>query len=453
MVPIASLRLRAESWDWFDGGPAGRYGFGAAHLRLGAARDASRYGWRVEFASPALFGLPTDAVLPAPGGQLGLGAAYHVANNNRRTAVGGFAKQLFLRLGAAPAASGHAVRAGRFEFSDAMEWVPRDPTLAEVRRTRLSQRLIGPFGFTHGQRSFDGAQYTHRTSTQGITAVAFRPTSGVFDVDGARSLAVDVVYAAVNRSVGPANAPADLRVFVLRYDDRRGTVPVDSRPLAARESGPRGIGVTSIGGHWTQRLGSADRPWDVMVWGVRQFGEWGGLTHAAGVLAVEAGWRDLRSARRPALRVGAVRSSGDADPTDDRHTTFFQMLPTPRAYALFPFHNLQNIEEVFVAAESRVVPQVTLRARAHALRLREGADLWTLGGGAFDTRTFGFAGRPANGATGLGQAVTVSAAWQPSPRWQIELFAARATGGDVTAASYGAEHPARLVFLETTVRR
>lgn len=453
IVPIASLRLRVEGWDWFDGGFEGRYGFGAAHLRVGAARDATRFGWRVEFASPALLGLPTDAILPAPAGQLGLGAAYHAANNNARSAVGLFAKQLFLRVGAAPSTSGHALRAGRFEFSDAMEWVPRDPTLAQVRQARLSQRLIGPFGFTHGQRSFDGAQYTQYSQTRGITVAAFRPTAGVFDVDGARSLEVDVLYASLNRAVGSVSAPADVRAFVIVYEDRRGTVPTDSRPLAARQAAPRRVGVTSLGGHWTQRLGDADRPFDVMLWGVRQFGRWGGLTHAAGALAVEAGWRDLKHARRPALRVGAVRSSGDSDPTDSRHTTFFQMLPTPRAYALFPFHNLQNIEEEFISAEFRAVPRVTLRASAHRLRLRQGADLWTLGGGAFDRQNFGFAGRPTAGATDLGQAVTLSAAWQPSPRLHVELFAAHATGGEVMAASYGGVHSGRIVFLETTLRR
>lgn len=453
IVPIASLRVRAEAWDWFDGGEEGRYGFGAAHLRSGAARDAQRYGWRVEFASPMLFGLPSDAVRPAPAGQLGLGGAYQAANDNARNAIGFFAKQLFFRVGAAPSASGHALRVGRFEFNDATEWMPRDPTLARVRSTRLAQRIIGTFGFTHGQRSFDGAQYTHATATQGITVAAFRPTAGVFSVDGARTLDVDVVYGSVNRAVGSAKNPADVRVFILQYDDRRGTVPTDSRPLAARTSARRGVGITSVGGHWTQRLGHADRPFDLMIWGVRQFGQWGGLTHAAGVLAIESGGRDLTHARRPGVRVGMVRSSGDDDPTDGRHTTFFQVLPTPRAYALFPFHNLQNIEEEFVAGEFSPVPRVTVRASAHLLRLREGADLWTLGGGAFDQRSFGFAGRPANGETDLGQALTLSALWQRSPRLQVELFVAHATGGAVTAASYGGVHPGQLIFLETTLRR
>ena len=453
IVPIASLRVRAEAWDWFDGGDEGRYGFGAAHLRLGAARDVQRYGWRVEFASPVLFGLPTDAIRPAPAGQLGLGGAYHEANDNARNTVGLFAKQLFFRVGAAPSATGHTLRAGRFEFNDATEWMPRDPTLARVRSTRLSHRVIGTFGFTHGQRSFDGAQYTHTTVTQGITVAAFRPTVGVFSVDGARALDVDVVYASVNRTVGSAAAPADVRAFVLQYEDRRGTVPMDSRPLAARTNAPRGVGVTSVGGHWTQRLGDADRPFDLMVWGIRQFGHWGGLTHAAGALAVEAGWRDVTHARRPALRLGIVRSSGDDDPTDGRHTTFFQVLPTPRTYALFPFHNLQNIEEEFVSGEFSPIPRLTLRASAHLLRLREGADLWMLGGGAIDPRGFGYAGRPTGGETDLGQALNLSAAWQPSPRLQFELFVAHATGGAVTAASYGGVHSGRVLLLETTLRR
>jgi hypothetical protein len=453
IVPVASLRVRAEAWDWFDGGEEGRYAFGAAHLRIGAARDARRYGWRVEFASPVLFGLPADAVRPAPAGQLGLGGAYLAANGNARNAIGLFAKQLYFRAGAAPTDSGHALRVGRFEFNDATEWMPRDPTLARVRATRLAQRMIGTFSFTHGQRSFDGAQYTHVTATQGITVAAFRPTAGVFSVDGARTLDVDVVYGSVNRAVGSPKAPADVRVFVLLYEDRRGTVPTDSRPLAARTSAPRGVGVTSIGGHWTQRLGHADRPVDLMIWGVRQFGHWGGLAHAAGALAIESGWRDLTHARRPGVRFGLVRSSGDDDPTDGHHTTFFQVLPTPRPYALFPFHNLQNIEEEFVAGEFSPVPRVTVRGSAHRLRLREGADLWMVGGGAFDPRSFGYNGRPANGETDLGQALTVSAVWQHSPRVRFELFVAHATGGAVTAASYGGVHPGRLVFLETTLRR
>lgn len=129
------------------------------------------------------------------------------------------------------------------------------------------------------------------------------------------------------------------------------------------------------------------------------------------------------------------------------------MLPTPRAYAPFPFYNLENIEEEFVSGEFTPMPRVTLRASAHLLRLREGGDLWMLGGGAFDQQGFGYAGRLTTGETDIGEALSFSAAWQPSPRPQFELFVAHATGGAVTAASYGGVHSGRLLLLETTLRR
>ncbi|HEX4934344.1 MAG TPA: hypothetical protein VFV33_14235, partial [Gemmatimonadaceae bacterium] len=86
----ASLRVRGESWDWFDTTDAGRYEFLGVQARLGAAQQRPRLGWRVELEAPLLAGLPDDAVLPAPRGQLGLGASYYAANDNRRSVASVF---------------------------------------------------------------------------------------------------------------------------------------------------------------------------------------------------------------------------------------------------------------------------------------------------------------------------------------------------------------------------
>lgn len=448
VTPIASLRVRAEGWDWFDAGPEGRYGFAAVHLRLGAAGEAPGFGWHAELASPMLLGLPDDAVLPGAASQAGLGATYFIANSGRRNVAGLFAKQAFVRVGAR-SGPGRTAILGRFEFADASEHSPGDPTLAAVRRSRVSQRLIGSFGFTHGQRSFDGLQLHLRGADRGATLAAFRPTAGVFDVDGARQLDVNVLYAALNRSRQRATTATDARLFALHYDDRRGTVPTDSRDASVRSAAPRTITVTTLGGHWSARRGRGD----LLVWGVRQFGSWSDLRHAAGALALEFGWRDESRRGQPAIRLGAHRSSGDADPTDRRHETFFQVLPTPRAYALFPFLNLQNTEELFALGTFQPRRSVTVSGSIHGYRLRQGADLWTLGGGAFDTRGFGYPGRAAIGRRDLGTAVTASVAWRRSPRLQFELFGARASGGAVQAQTYGAVRPATFVYLETTIRR
>ncbi|MBK7600020.1 MAG: alginate export family protein [Acidobacteria bacterium] len=131
--------------------------------------------------------------------------------------------------------------------------------------------------------------------------------------------------------------------------------------------------------------------------GAGQFGDWGRLAHRAGAIALEGGyqfsggWADKL---KPWLRAGYFRSSGTAIPLAASHNTFFQVLPTPRIYARFPFYDLVNNEDVF--AEFRLKPhsKVGLRTDIHHLRLSNTNDQWYLGGGAFQNGTFGYAGRP-----------------------------------------------------------
>jgi hypothetical protein len=96
---------------------------------------------------------------------------------------------------------------------------------------------------------------------------------------------------------------------------------------------------------------------------------------------------------------------------------------------------------------------VTLRAGAHDLRLTEGADLWYLGGGAFDSRVFGFVGRPSGGATSLARVMDLSVLWQPHARLSLEVYAASARGGDAVQRVYSGSRDARFVYIETTLSR
>lgn len=452
VTPILSLRLRAESWDWFDTGAAGRYAFGAAHARAGLAQERARLAWRLELAAPLLIGLPEDATLAAPAGALGLGANYAAANGGRRDVAGLFVKQAFVRFGRTGTTARSLAKVGRFEFADAGEFAPRDPRLAALRQQRITQRLLGTFGFTHGQRSFDGVELAHRAPIGSVTALVMRPTTGVFDVDGSGSLPVDLVYAAWNRQAGSADAPADVRLFALQVEDRRGATPTDSRPVAVRAAAAKHVGVTTLGGHFIQRatFGAVDA--DLLVWGARQAGRWGGLAHRAGALAVESGVRVTRAWGSPSLRLGVARSSGDDDPTDATHGTFYQALPTPRAYAPFPFYNMQNSRETFVTLEGAPRAGVVVRLGARSLRLAEPADLWYVGGGAYERRTFGYAGRPSGGNTGLGSSVDFSVDWRISSHLSISAYAARASGGPVTYATYGGRERSTFAFLETTLR-
>lgn len=446
--PIATLRLRTEAWDWFDPGAAGRYGLLHGIARGGLTQRRGAWQWRLEGAVPFLAGLPNDAVAPAPAGALGLGATYFSANGQERNAVGLIVKQAWVRW----AGGGHAARLGRFEFSDGAERAPATPALAQLKTQRIGQRLLGPFGFSPVGRSFDGLHYAWDRGGLNVTALAVRPTEGVFRASGQGSLAIDLGYAAVTRGWRGKNWERDARLFALWYADRRGAVPTDSRPLAVRTADRSAITLATVGAHWIETRPVGRGSVDLLAWGAIQTGHWGVQSHRAQAASLEAG------IQHPALpwslwfRGGFFRSSGDADPADGRHGTFFVALPTPRPYARFPFYNQMNSGEVFLTATARPARTLTARLGAHSVSLASSADLWYLGGGAFEDATFGYQGRPANGATGLATVADLSVAWQARRNLGIEWYAARARGRAVIDRIYGAR-TGSLMYLEVNVSR
>src|SRR5262249_39096092 len=155
--------------------------------------------WQLEFAAPFLFGLPDHAVAAGTPGQLGFGASYYVANNKSPNSAMPFAKQGFVRfknLFGSPAQSGEI---GRVEFLDGSEVTPKNATLAAIKRDRIVQRLIGNFGWSHAQRSFDGLQYLYSKPGGTFTFVGAVPTRGVFQTDGWGETTTAFGYAAFTK--------------------------------------------------------------------------------------------------------------------------------------------------------------------------------------------------------------------------------------------------------------
>lgn len=465
VTPFVSWRTRAEQWRWFDADAAaadGRYGYAGSLLRAGLTGRGAMLSWTLEGAATILLGLPDDAVAPAPQGQLGFGGTYHAANEGERTPAGVFLKQAFVRVGAPAARGGPALRLGRFEFVDGGELAPGNATLAAVKRDRVAHRVLGNFGWSHAQRSLDGAHATFtRPAAAGtrpldVTLLAAFPVQGVFRTDAWRPLDVGVLYGAVTTQRALPVGDVDARLFALHYRDWRDVAPVDSRPAAAR-AGDRGITVTTVGAHWLLAAPTPLGPVDLLAWGAVQTGRWGGgsLDHRGHALALEAGVQPPGFGRlRPWLRAGWFRGSGDADPADGRHDTFFQNLPTPRPYARLPFHNLMNDEDLFASLTLRPDARVTLRADVHRLRLAEPADLWYIGGGAFENGpSFGYTGRPGGGARSLGTLADLSVDVRVSPRLGVSLYGGRAAADDVIRTVYPGTGAAWLGYLEVEVRR
>jgi hypothetical protein len=342
---------------------------------------------------------------------------------------------------------------GRFEFSDGGETAPGDATVAWVKRERVAQRLIGPFGWSHAARSFDGAQYVWAGKNTNVTAVGARPTRGAFQVDGWGELDIAIGYAAVTRQYAGARVKGEWRLFGAYYDDWRNIVKTDNRAAAPRALDRRSIRIGSFGGHHIGSVATRGGGIDTLVWMTAQTGSWGDLAHRGWAVAFEGGWQPKAFARlKPWLRGGYFRSSGDGNPADDKHGTFMQMLPTPRPFARTPFFNMMNNEDLMAMAIVRPHRAVSLRAEAHRLRLSESGDLWYAGGGAFQPWTFGFAGRPSGGRRDLAALYDVSADYSVNPHWSLTGYFGHVSGGAVVRSIYPAGDRANFGYLEATYR-
>lgn len=448
-----SVRARMESWSWFEAPPAeSDYTFGALNVRLALEQKKERIEWRIEGLFPVLFALPANSIAPGPQGQLGLGATYFAANG-RQDASAVF-RQGYVRFKHRRGQAAYGFRLGRFEFSDGAEVAPADATLAALKRDRIAQRLIGSFGFSHVGRGFDGVEFVRNTPQWNLTLLAARPTEGVFQVRSLHQLDVDLHYAALTRQLAGASSRSEWRAFVLHYHDGRRSVKTDNRALAARTADTRNIRLTTFGGHWLGVFGTGGGKTDLLFWGAAQAGRWGALDHRAFAIAAEAG-RQFDAPWRPWLRGGYFYSTGDGDPNDDEHTTFFQVLPTPRIYARFPFYNLMNNQDLFAELRLRPASRVGLRADVRHLRLASRGDLWYAGGGPFDRRTFGYAGRPSNGHRNLGVLFDVGLDYDPTATTRLTFYFGGVRGGAVPAAIYpaGGRNPiARFLYLELNQR-
>jgi hypothetical protein len=437
-------RTRVDSWQWFEAPPYNNtYGYVESLLRIGVAQRLHRWDWQLEISQPSILAAPEDAISPvAAQGQLGLGASYYAANKNS-SAAAAFLKQGFARYDGEDS----SLRVGRFEFIDGQETKPANSTIAWLQSNRIAHRLIGNFGFSNAQRSYDGLDAHYQAGAWNVTAMAARSDQGVFNMNGNPELNVDVQYLALTRA--NANQHILWRAFAIAYHDgRTGLTKTDNRAPAVRSTDHKNIRIGTYGGNLLAAFPAGPGQFDFLFWGAAQNGSWGVQDHKAGAVAVEGGYQLNNVPTKPWLRGGWFRSTGDSKTIDGTHNTFFQVLPTPRIYARLPFYNLMNSTDGFVQIMDKPAKKLAVRSDLHWLQLTSAHDLWYLGGGAFDNKVFGYVGRPSNNSHSLASVADISADWQTTKNIDTNFYYAYAQGKTVAAAIYPSNRIMQYGYVE-----
>lgn len=447
-------RIRGEFVDWFakpdtSATPDNQYDFLGNRFQIGLRVTRDPVELFVQFQDTAVSNLPSAGI--------GVGASYY-ANTAYTPQNGTFVRNAWLKWKSAFGLEGLSVTGGRQLHSDGMDAPAKDPTLLWVQTNRLGQRLLGPFDYTHAGRSFDGGRVGFDAGDWNLTAFGFRPTRGGFEVNANGEMDITVAGASLSLEDSPAVEAAVGktigRLFYIYYGDDRDVVFLDNRPLALRKADRgRAANLHTIGGSavHVEPLGPGNV--DAMAYGMAQVGSWQSQDQSSYAWGTELGYQLPGVWAKPWLRFGFNLGSGDKDPTDDTHGTFFQMLPTAWLYAQFPFYNMMNDQDAFAQLVLQPHPRVTLRwDMLHWLRTTSSLDLAYFGGGATKNSFFGYGstGTPRGGSNSLALLTHLLLSVKPIDPLTINFFYAHAWGQSVIGANYSGT-PANYGFVEMIV--
>jgi len=447
------MRIRYENWDFFDPATAtpheNSYDFVGHRIRLGALLTSSYVDGFVQGEYSGLYGLPDNATV-APAGALGTGASYY--NDSAATVADVHLKQAYLSFKGDPfGLAGLRLKLGRYEMADGLEYKTGNAKFDGLKTTRVSQRLLGPFDFTYATRNFDGGHLAYDQPAYNLTVAASHPTQGGFNIRGQDDIShIDVFYAALTGKKDVLLPGTEQRLFYIYYGDDRNAQVVDNRAAALRPNlNQQSLRLHTIGSHWLGVWKTGAGSVDGLLWGAYQFGDWAGLNHQAGAIDAELGYQWDDVPLKPWIRAVYFRSSGDSNAGNGSHGTFFQMLPTGRPFAKFPFYNLMNIQDAF--AQFIVIPTETTKVAVdvHHLSLDSSQDLFYSGAGAtLRSGSFGYAGRNAGGASDIGQLVDIGFSHQLNPYFSWNVYYGHVFGGEVLKNVYGKQADADYGFVE-----
>jgi hypothetical protein len=406
------VRFRQEAWSAFSEDTVWMNGT--------RTRVSARYSWRdcialyAQFQDVRLHGMWPDST--------GAALLYRNANDGRDRAHGDALRQLYLDVRPTESTS---LRAGRQDVRLGRQTSYPEPDWTYLKNARVGERLVGTVGWSQVERSYDGFSGGLDQGEHSLYAFAVRPTTGVFDAEtGYRDQEhIQLGGLAWTLKRGAGIDHTEVSLFGIGYEDDR---PTDEGGLPKKvELGTLGASIVGIYPVGPGKL-------DAMLWTAGQFGTYNGLDHRAAAVLAEVGYQLADVLFQPWFRVGVNYASGDADPGDGDHTTFFNLLPTNHQYYGFADQiALQNIIDTFVQLRAQPFSMLTLNLFVHWFKLANSNDAKYAGTGAYDKRVFGFTATPSRGYAHVGTEYDVVATLQPHKAVTLEAGFAWLDGGSL----------------------
>ena len=377
------LRSRGEYWNTFLKSDSGtqRYFFILSRARVFA--EFSRKSISMQFAFQglkALF-LPESAVD-------GAGKVYF--DNNKERAPDKFS---ILLLNLSGKLGNFYFKLGRVSIEDGAEVFHGEQKFDMLKKTRISERLVGSWDWTNAGRRYDGLICGYNGKKFNANLFAARVLGGGIDFKNTgKWLDISIAGASLTFSI----PGSDLRIFDIFYQDERDEVLKKLNLSEKIKLHTLGLSAIKLFDHDNSQI-------DIVGYTAFQFGNFGQFTQRAYAFIGEFGYQ-IKSTSSPWLRFGIAYASGDENKLDNTRKTFFNLTPTNHKWYgnldMFSFSNLLNLYIQFMINYKFL----NLNSEFHIFKLANGNDDWIAGSGAFNNSSLGYSALAVSpGRTDLGK--------------------------------------------------
>lgn len=445
-----SNRTRAYLWDYFSSSTDNDYMHAANRLTLGTKWQNEWFGVHTAFQYTELQFLPSGISAGA-----GTGSLYRANGDGTNDPHGTYLKYLSLDVNDV-FDIGLTGSVGRFDYANAGNYKSSSKKIQWVKSKRVSERVLGGFGWSEFERSFDGAKLNQEAENYHLSVATFSPTQGGFEERSGRGIdAIDVVATEFTLKKNPLISNSELQFFHYHYDDSRlitdGTARRDNTGRSIAAFDEQNILMDFMGGHVIGTIDAGPGQFDYLLWGGYEFGEWFELDHQAYSWVAEVGYQFNDLPWTPWIRAGYNMGSGDDNPGDGDHETFFQMLPTARLYSSSLLYNMMNNEDAFLMLILKPCKSVTLRSDIHWVGLNADADRWYLGAGPTSLNNAGgYATRSSSGDE-LGTLLDIGVWWNVNSDVTLSAYYGHFFGGEVVENFYTTDTDTDFAYIDVTV--